>query len=245
MRDSIAARALLCLVASQAVAGPPATPRTAVRPGVATQAPLAKLFSKLEVKDASGPPGETRSLEATLTSSEGASPLAGKKIHFCVAGESGTTVPDGTLNAGSGVTDAAGKVKVSFALPELPQGNYVVHASFAGDSGAVGCEGEGNLLLVKAKTRVELSELNWSGYKNEQGPPSGSFTIYVKRLTDNKGIRKSVTVKVNGETWKQLIDASGQSIPLPGKSPWNVHVQFEGDEAHIASAAQRTYVAPK
>ncbi|MFZ5788201.1 MAG: hypothetical protein ACOY3Y_17320, partial [Acidobacteriota bacterium] len=102
MRNIIAVRTLVFLVAAQAFAGPPATPRTALRPGIASQAPLAKLFSKLEVENASGLPGETRSLEATLTSSEGASPMVGKKVLFRVVGKNGTSVPCGTLDAGSG-----------------------------------------------------------------------------------------------------------------------------------------------
>jgi hypothetical protein len=241
----LAATAALLVAAVSGLAGPPATPRTQTGPAVIAQPALTKLFSKLEVTNASGTPGDTRTLEATLTSAGGGAPIAGKKVLFRIEGKDGTSVPGGKLNAGSGVSDASGKVKAAFALPELAQGNYALRATFAGDSGAVGSEGEGNLLLVKAKTRIELSELNWSGYKNEPGRPSGSFTIYVKRLTDSRGITRTVTVNVNGQEWRQLVDASGQPIPFPGHSPWQVHVQFEGDDAYMASAAQRTYVAPK
>lgn len=243
-RLSVIVPTLIAALSGAVLAAPPSKGKTELKPGVEPP-PFVKLIPELEVKNASGIPGETRTFEATLTSKTGnQGPLAGKKVSFRIEGKSGTSVPGGKIAAGTATTDASGKAKVSLTLPELAQGNYALKASFAGDNQSAGSEGEGNLLMVKTITKVELSKLYWGTYKNEPGSPYGTFFAYLTRTSDNKGLSKPIIVKINGQTQTFNLQGGSQSFPLPGSSPWNVSVQFEGDAANGPSAAQKTYVAP-
>lgn len=243
-RISVIVPTFIVALSGAALAAPPTKGRPELKPGVDTP-PLTKVITEIEVKNASGIPGETRTFEATLTSRTGGqAPLAGKKVTFRIEGKNGTSVAGGKISAGNATTDASGKARVSFALPELAQGNYALKAAFAGDGQAAGTEGEGNLLMVKTITKVELSKLYWGTYKNEPGPPYGSFFVYLTRTSDNKGLSKPIIVKINGQTQTFNLQGGSQSFPLGTSSPWNVSVQFEGDAANAPSAAQKTYVAP-
>lgn len=198
------------------------------------------------MKNATGIPGETRKLEATLRSKIGKQgPLSGKKVTFRIEGKGDSSAPGGTIVVGSAPTDASGKATVSFTLPELAQGNHALKASFANDTLAVASEGEGNLLRVKTITKVELSKLYWGTYKNEPGAPYGTFFVYHTRTSDNQGLSKPIILKINGDTRTFNLKGGSQPFPLPGSSPWNVSVQFEGDAANAPSAAQATHAAPQ
>jgi hypothetical protein len=226
-----------------AFAAPPGKGTNPVKPGTEPGTAV-KILTELAMTNASGAPGDTRTFEATLTSRIGNTPVAGKKIVFAIEGKSGTSVPGGKINAGSATTDASGKARASLALPELAQGNYALKASFAGDNQATGSEGLGNLLMVKTITRIELSDLRWGTYKGEPGPPSGSFSIKVARTSDNQALAKPVTVNVNSKAWTLAANAL-HTVPLPSDATtWNVKVQFEGDAANAASAAQKTFSKP-
>lgn len=232
-------------LAQTALGAPPNNNPNQGPPGLPAGPPT-KLFTSLEVANASGAPGDAPTFEATLTARIGGAPISGKTIRFAIEGKSGTSVPGGKINAGTAVTDASGKARVKFKLPELPQGNYALSASFAGDDRTASSEGVGNLLMVKTITKVELSDLIWGTYKGEPGPPSGTFSIKVIRTSDNEWLEKPVTITVNGKTWTTPGKPQGfYYIPLPSNATtWNVHVQFEGDAANAASSAQKTYSKP-
>lgn len=242
-RPALLVVTLSLTLAGTALAAPPEKGSSQVSPG-SLPGPPPKHFTSLEVVNASGAPGDAHTVEATLTARIGGSPIPGKTIRFTVEGKSGTSVPGGKINAGDGLTDASGKARVKLTLPELAQGNYALKASFAGDDRTASSEGLGNLLVVKTITKIELSDLRWGTYKGEPGPPSGSFSLKVVRTSDNQTLAKPVTVTVNGKTWTLAANAQ-HTVPLPSDATtWNVKIQFEGDAANAASAAQRTYSKP-
>lgn len=189
-------------------------------------------------------PGEKRTYEAVLKTKAGA-PIANKKVSFRIEGKNGTTVPNGAVAMGSANTDAQGRAHLNFSCPELAQGNYALKATFAGDDQWAADTAEGNLLVVKATTKIELSDLVWGTYKNEPGSPWGSINIILRRTSDNQAIAKPLVITVNGQTWTLSGNSLVHFVPLPtGASTWNVKVQFEGDAANIATAAERTYKKP-
>lgn len=96
--------------------------------GTAGPAPVVKAPPKalrigtLKVNSTAAVPGETRVLEALFTSGAADTPLAGKSVAFRIEGKNGTSVPGGAVAAGTAVTDAAGKAKLSFTIPSSPRG---------------------------------------------------------------------------------------------------------------------------
>lgn len=202
-----------------------------------------KLKATMTGANAPGVPGEKKTLSATLKeSSPGNPPLGGKTVSFSIKG-SGIT--GGEIHLKGGETDSHGKVTASLTLDEWPQANYKIQAAWKGDADHLPAVGEANLLMVKAITKAVLDDLVWGTYKNEPGPPMGSFRTDVKRTSDNTFLKKPLTVTVNEKTWT-LGTSNFHVVPLPqGGSPWKVHVQFEGDAANAPSAADRTYVQPK
>lgn len=236
------------LLATPATEAAPVTAVPTAAPTVVRAPAAMKPISKLEVKNAAAVPGEKRTLEATLTA--GANPLAGKVVTFRIEGKDGTTVPGGGIDCGSDTTDATGKAKLQFTLPELAQGAYRLKARFAGDDAATASSDEGNLGMIKGITRFEMSDLIWGTYKNEPGPKSGSLIIKLIRQADGTALSKSFKITVNGQTWQVGGSSVGGVVAIPLTQPtqagntWNVKVQFEGDPANQASAAERTYTKP-
>ena len=239
-------RVLASLLAASAVpvlAGPPTSQPSVVKVPQGANVVKLKRASTMKVEKVAGLPGEKKTLSATLKeNSPGDPPLSGKLISFLIHGNG---IPGPGIDVKGGETSAAGKATASVTLPDLAQGNYQIRASWKGDADHLPAVGEANLLMIKTITKVELGNLVWGTYKNEPGPPSGSFMARVKRTTDNLFLKKPLTVTVNGNTWT-LGNSDFHVVPLPqGGSPWNVHVQFEGDAANAPSAADRTYVQPK
>lgn len=231
-----------------------ATSTASAAPGVsATPAPTAaakprvtaRQVTKLEAKNAAAVPGETRTLEATLTTA--GKPVAGKTVRFRIEGKDGTSVPGGAIEAGSAVTGEDGKAKLAFAVPELAQGAYRLKAIFAGDTQAMSSNDDANFGLIKGITKLELGDLIWGTYKNEPGSPTGTVMVRLSRASDGKALAKPVSVTVNGKTW--TIGGPGSLImmlPLPtNATSWTVKAQFEGDDANQASSAERSYSKPK
>lgn len=226
-------------LAAPGVSAAPAPP-AAAKPRV----PVRQIM-KLEAKNAAAVPGETRTLEATLTSAGKA--VAGKSVRFRIEGKDGTTVPGGGIDAGAAVTGEDGKAKVAFAVPELAQGAYRLKAIFAGDDKAMGANDDANFGVIKGITKLELGDLIWGTYKNEPGSPTGTVMVRLSRQSDGKALAKPVSVTVNGKTWS--IGGPGSLImmlPLPtNATAWTVKAQFEGDDANQASSAERSYSKPK
>lgn len=215
------------------------------QPTVVARPPQAiKTLTELTMKNVGTVPGEKRTYEATLKAKDG-TPLANKKVVFRITGKNGSQVPNGTILVGDDMTDAQGKAKVDFALPELAQANYALKASFAGDDNTFGSNAESNLLVVKAVTKIELGDLIWGTYKNEPGPPYGSIGIKLVRTSDGSSLSKPLKITVNGNTWTLQGNVYHQIALQPSNaSSWNVKVQFDGDDYAIASGAERTYKRP-
>jgi hypothetical protein len=219
----------------------PPTPSVQARPQIKVKA-----LSELTMKNVGTVPGEKRTYEAVLKTKAG-DPLANRKVSFRIESKNGSNVPNGGIVIGEDNTDAQGKAKVDFSLPELAQGNYALKASFAGDDEYAGDKVESNLLVVKAITKIELSNLMWGTYKNEPGAPYGTIGINLIRQSDSKSLPKQMTITVNGKTSTLYAGSSGYHqmvlMPMDAKT-WNVKVQFEGDDYAMASSAERTYTRP-
>lgn len=203
-----------------------------------------KVRPTLAVKSAAAVPGETRTLEATLM--QGQTPVAGKPVAFRLEGKNGTSAPGGSIAAGSGVTNAQGVATTAFKVPELAQGAYRLVATFAGDDAMMGATDDGNFGVIKVITEFDMGDLIWGTYKNEPGPPMGSVMISLRRKSDSAVLSKRFWVTVNGQRWQVGGGSSSfVMLPLPSSATtWNVKVEFEGDDANQATAAQRTYKKP-
>lgn len=207
--------------------------------------PKALRIGTLKVNSTAAVPGETRVLEALFTSGAADTPLAGKSVAFRIEGKNGTSVPGGAVAAGTAVTDASGKAKLSFAIPELAQGAYRLIARFAGDDDTASSTGEANLGMVKGLTKLELSDLSWGTYKGESSAPFGTVFVTVRRVSDGSALAKKVRMTVNGKVWEIGGSSTQMSIPLTAPpSTWNVKAQFMGDDANQPVEASRTYTKP-
>lgn len=202
--------------------------------------PLAiKSLSKLKLENAAGLPGETKTLKATLTT--GGNPLTNKSVKFAIKTGGGDVV------CGTDATDRGGVAKVQCKLPELNQGNYTMVASFAGDAHTFPSKDEANLLMIKSITKIELSNLIWGTYKNEKGPPYGTYMIKLIRTSDGTALAKPMEITLNGSTHTVNHGSNPSAVvqmALTGNGPWSVSVQFNGDGANAATSASKTYHHP-
>ena len=106
---------------------------------------LIKGETKLGANASSGAIGETVKLTATLSRSTDNMKLAGKTVKFKL----------GSLQLGTAVTDAMGKVEMSYLLDErLPAGDVTLTTSFAGDDDYVSSTGSDVLTINKAKSKL-------------------------------------------------------------------------------------------
>ena len=128
-------------------------------PGPISAKPVIRLKEKqaanLTVGSASGAPGAKKTLEAVLAS--GQTPLVGKKVAFRIESKGNSKVPGGSIQVGSGTTNAAGKVSASIDVPELAHGSYTLTASFAGDDSTLEANAQASFLAIKASTKIELT----------------------------------------------------------------------------------------
>ena len=233
----------LLVLAAGASAAP--TVGTAAPSPTVKAAPKVLRIGTVSVTNTLAVPGETRTLEARFTSGAAETPVAGKSIAFRIEGKDGTTVPGGAIAAGSAVTDATGKAKLSFAVPELTQGAYRLIARFAADDDTAAATGEGNLGMVKGLTKIELSDLSWGTYKGESSAPFGTVFVTVRRVSDARALAKKVRMTVNGKVWE--IGGSSTQMPIPLTAPpstWNVKAEFLGDDANQPVEASRSYTKP-
>lgn len=228
----------LLLPASTIAAPVVATPTPGPAPTVQQQ-PKMILTTEVTPKNVIAIPGETKTFQATLTA--GGNGVAGKTLIFI----SGPPIGGGVL--GTGVTDAQGVARISYTLPEVPQGAYGYKVRFQGDDGARSSQNDANISMVKGITKVELGDLIWGTYQNEPGPKTGTIMIKLVRPVDGKALNKQLTVTVNGKTWNVGGSSTGSGIvmlPLPDANAWNVKAQFFGDDANLATQAERTYSKP-
>lgn len=243
--------AIIAVLPTLALISPSNAAPTAQPKAAPTTAPTArpalkvKALSELTMKNVGTVPGEKRTYEAVLKTKSSNAPLPNKKVKFRITPKNGSVVPNGSITMGEDTTDAQGRARLEFALPELAQANYTLEASFAGDDEATSDKVEANLLVVKATTKVELGDLIWGTYKNEPGAPYGTIGISLVRTSDSQSLSKPLKISVNGKTWTLQGTAYHQIALQPmNAQSWNVKVWFEGDDYAISSFSERSYQRP-
>ncbi len=156
--------------------------------------------AKLDVKNVIGLVGQTITLEATLTRVDGGAPVAGRNVSFRVKG-----APGGDVAAGEGPTDASGRAKVSFKVPEIKQGSYDLAAlSLSGTPAAGAATGAARIGIFKAETKLTLVEATPTGGGHGYGNPEARKHQWVRisltRKPDGGTVRgRKVRVTLDGK----------------------------------------------
>jgi hypothetical protein len=207
-----------------------------------TRPPEIKRLAKLEAKNGAAMPGETRTIEATLTS--GQSPLAGKTVRFKLEGKSDG--PNVSINLGTAVTNAQGKAKLEWEVPELAQAGYLLKATFAGDDDTRSASDEANFAVFKAVTKFDVA-YNYGALDSHGGPHYGTLLIALRRESDDKALAKTFKVTINeGQSTEVIRDYTATNafvtVLLPSQTnTWKVKIQFFGDAANQATQHDKTY----
>ncbi len=210
---------------------PPKSAPNALR----TPVRVTNLVVSVEVSNVAAVPGEKKTFTATL---KGVPSPGGKTITF--------RVPAAGLQK-SVQTDAQGKATTEFVLPEIAQGSSPIEGIWDGDAERKNVVGSGKLTMIKAPTKVDLDAF----YSNSPGGPhgsvGGSMMASVKRAHDGQVLKKAIVLTINGDS-RTLPPNDHHAAPLgppDASGKWVVKVQFEGDAACAASAAEKTLVKPK
>jgi hypothetical protein len=200
------------------------------RPGSLQLAPVVTLPNRFAT------PGEKIQLEADVKQ-DGAA-LANLKLTFSVDGKA----------AGDATTNAAGKAILDWKVPgDFVQKHYEVKAA------APHAAGKGDLSVLKCKTVMKVENFSWGTYKGEAGPPSGTYTFMLTRISDGNALVNppvEVLVFVNGVRYNpgQKIMSDAALMPLPdlpaGQKTWKVRIAFEGNASYLASADEKTFTKP-
>ncbi len=236
---------LAVALAAQTVHAAPTSPAPVpIRPGGVTKPGIhVKRAATLTVDNVSGMPGEVKHFKVSLRFN--GAPAVGKTVVIHVEGKDDASheslKPGQRMEIGSATIGADGAGAHVFQLAAIAQGNYAIKASFAGDDDTLPAEGAGNLLVVKAPTKMEMA-FNYGSYKNEPGK-FASLAINVKRSTDGAVVGVPIQLTVNGES-RTLPAADFQNVPLTGAGPWSVTAQFAGTSAYAATSASGTYKKP-
>jgi hypothetical protein len=222
---------------SARAADPPVAPGTLRTPVAVKASESLRRTATLTIEKIAGIPGERKTFTAVLKeNAPGNPPLVGKQIFFKIVPGPKTDSVNG------GVTDANGRAVTTIALPELVQGNYKLEAGWKGDGQHPPASGEANLLMIKAPTKVDM-DFVYGSYKNEPGK-FASFSAKVLRTHDGQVLTKPIVLTVNGSS-RTMPASEYHNTALPDAPSWAVKVQFEGDGAYAASAAEKTFVKPK
>ncbi len=201
-----------------------------------------KKLAKLEAKNAAAVPGETRNVEATLA--VGASPIAGKTVHFEFKGKNDG--PSASFDIGSAVTNAQGKATIAWKVPEVAQAAYALKATFAGDDDTRAASDEANFAVVKGITKFDV-DYNYGALDAHGGPHFGTLLIALRRQSDDAALTKTFKVTINEgqstQTIKDYTTTNGfVTVLLPTQTnTWKVKIQFFGDAANQATEYQKTY----
>jgi hypothetical protein len=199
------------------------------------QQPRAKLVTAVQTSNVLGAVGDSKVFEATVTAN--GAPLAGKLVTFSLS-------PPYSGLLGTAKTDATGKAKASYLVPPVGQKTWAFRAAFAGDDDALASEATASFTTLKAATKLELGDLSWGSYKNEEGGEHGTISVKLTFGAPAQTLAKPVTMKVNGQP--RTLPATGYSlVALPtDATTWTVSVAYDGDESHLSAAAERTYHKP-
>jgi hypothetical protein len=235
-RTPMIAALLLLAAGPPSAAGPPATPASAKLP------PAVAPVEKVEVAPAFGAVGATVDIEATLTA--GGAPLSGRKVSFAVKGHGASVA------AGAATTDAAGKARLAFKVPELAQESYeLLGLAEPGPGRPAPAAGRAGFGVFKADVELRVREASRPHPK-----PSGGA---VKSVSDGPWVETTLTRKTDGaevsRNVRVLLDAkpyetrpSNSKVALPDLPDaaaigvWNVGVIFDGDASYLAKTARIT-----
>ncbi len=168
----------------------------AYNPSSASGTLTVKSDTTVAVAAASGKPGQTISLSATLTANNDSSPLSGRTLTFKV---DGTTV-------GSGVTDGTGTATVSYVVIDGAT-SRTISAEFAGEALYNASTGTGTLTVQKADTSTFV--LDRSGTVTETVTLRG----YLRRTTDMAWLAgKTVDFSIDGTSvGSGVTDSNGRA----------------------------------
>lgn len=228
-----AAGAVWLAVATVALAAPPGTVPTDKLPGALPAG------EKLEVRPAMGVVGATANLEATLT--QGGSPVAGRSVSFKVTGHGAS------IAAGSATTDASGKARLAFKVPELEQQSYELTAVSSGGPQPAPAVGKAGLGVFKAD--VKLTVVEGRPKAPAKGPAKTDMSarllrFSMTRLTDGAEVNRKVKVYLDGKLFDEASSNGATRLPeLPEVAAigsWNVEVVFEGDGSYLGKTAKTT-----
>lgn len=201
-------------------------------PGTISSRPEVKIKEKqaatLTVIGASGAPGEKKVLEAVFKS--GGAPLAGKMVSFRIESKGKSKVPGGSLQMGSGTTNAAGRIIVPIVAPELARGSYTLTAAFSGDESTLDANAQAGFVMKKAGTRIDLTSRLQVGapampiyvydaasdYSSVAASGHAILKVALERISDEKSLDRRVTVTTEGYAY--VPDAKGHVTQAMYKS---------------------------
>jgi hypothetical protein len=198
-----------------------------------------KTISELKLKNLGGVPGEKVELKATLTAKVGGSPLSGRQVSFEIGGHG---------SIGSAATDAQGLAKRSFTIPDnWKQESRQIKAAFAGDTSTLSASDTATMLVVKAITEIQISDiLPVYNEGSNPGPGVPVFNLHLVRKHDGKRLPGTMKVTVDGAFYKNVNEPLTTLMPPPGNpTPWNVYAQFDGDDSNMSTSASKTLKWPK
>ena len=166
---------------------------------------------------------ESKTVSAVLRDENGKS-LFNKSIIFII-GDSNYTA----------LTDFEGTASVNVTLTEAK--TYNVTAIFEGDDRMKPCIANYTIIVNKINTTVDASNANFLVTKTK------TVKITLKDMNGNPLSNKTVTFKINGNTYNRITNSLGQAslkLPaLPVKS-YKMTVSFDGDEMYVAASKTAT-----
>jgi hypothetical protein len=235
---ALALAAALPALASDKPAGPANAPTgpTPAAGSVSSHPGSMQLAPVIKVKNLVVTPGEKVNLSADV--SQSGAPASGLVLTFSVDG----------AKVGDATTNAAGLATISFKVP----GTYKQPDHHAIKATHATVSATGDMGVVKSATVMKIDNFHWGTYKDEAGPPSGTYTFLLTRTSDGNAIVNPpvpVDVTVNGAPYNQgHIDSSAALMPLPdlpaGQKTWKVKVAFAGNASYLASSDEKTFTKP-
>lgn len=189
--------------------------------------------TEISAKGSFGAIGDTVPLKATLRTKRDDKPLAGKTLHFKVAGKA----------VGSAVTGPSGEAKVDYAVPSSPPpGAAPMEIHFSGDADSMPYSATASFGTIKSSTKIAF-EPNPHINEGETARFRGSLV----RITDKKGLDgRELTMTVNGDYAGKVKTEDGRFTlayhvvkNFPPKA--TVHARFEGDGLYNPTAATMAF----
>ncbi len=194
---------------------------------------LSRVPTTLAASDASGAPGTSVNLSATLTRQDTGLPVSGATVDFTVDGSA----------AGSGTTDGTGTAQVSYVVPG-DLATRTIGAAYAGLAELDASSDTATLTVTKADT---------AQYTVDRTGIITTLTILrqydLKRLTDNQMlIGKTIAYKIDGTQVGTATTNDGGDSTLDwtiteGPATRTITTEFAGDATYNVSSDDATLTA--